>query len=195
MIPISPLKTLSSVSLTRWRILSFLRKKISLKANWLAFSLGLSRSCIMVLRLLIPACPRYMGARICTSWAAIPLLIAAETILGTICGIWLALASKYDRSAFFSVKSVGSWPWRIWLAKVTIVESSDCLKILVRETLGKSSICKRSAKTWPGPTEGSWSWSPTMITWVVSEMLSKSWLANQVSTIENSSMIIKSQSR
>ncbi len=64
------------------------REEDIIKGRLIGLFLRISRSFVMVLRLLIPACPQCMGDRIWTSWAS--LLIAAETFLGAICRLWLA---------------------------------------------------------------------------------------------------------
>jgi hypothetical protein len=64
----------------------------------------------------------------------------------------------------------------------------------VKRITGTARESMRSASTWPGPTEGSWSTSPTKITAVRVATALSSWLASGTSIIEHSPMTSTSAS-
>jgi hypothetical protein len=55
----------------------------------------------------------------------------------------------------------GMRPWLIWWALVMILLAAAWRNTSVSRTTGTAPDPMMSASTWPGPTEGSWSMSPT----------------------------------
>ena len=80
-------------------------------------------------------------------------------------------------------------------ALVMIRELSAWRKISVRRTVGTAPESMRSASTAPGPTDGSWSTSPTTRSAARSGTARSSWFVNTVSIIDASSMTSRSVSR
>lgn len=79
-------------------------------------------------------------------------------------------------------------------ALTTIILSPACLKIFVRANVFILPDSIRSFSTFPGPTDGSWSTSPTRISVVVRETAFSRLLIRITSSIETSSTITTSAS-
>src|SRR5262245_187362 len=71
---------------------------------------------------------------------------------------------------------------------------ATCRNTSVRRTTGTAPDAMRSASTWPGPTEGSWSMSPTIKRAALSGTAFKSACISMTSTMEASSTTSRSQS-
>ena len=72
--------------------------------------------------------------------------------------------------------------------------SFACRKMMSSTVTGTSPHCISSLKTFPAPTLGSWSGSPTSTTFASSFKEAKNLLASHMSTMENSSIITRSAS-
>ena len=78
--------------------------------------------------------------------------------------VWAARALSYRRrqkKSFWLASRSGTWPWLTWWAFMTMALSRAWRKISVSRTAGTRPLRSRSESRLPGPTEGSWSGSPT----------------------------------
>ena len=89
---------------------------------------------------------------------------------------------------------IGISPLFIKWAFFTIIDCSDCLNISSRFTDSTTPDFKMSASTFPAPTDGSWSLSPTKMSLVGLSMDFRSVSMRRISTIETSSKIKTSHS-
>ena len=85
-------------------------------------------------------------------------------------------------------------PWLIRCALVMIRLWAACRNTSVSRTTGTAPEAMMSARTCPGPTEGSWSMSPTISSAALSGTAFSSACISMTSTIEVSSMTSRSHS-
>ena len=97
------------------------------------------------------------------------------------------------KSLLLLVRTICS-PRLIRCAFIIMSDSAAWRKIFTRRTAGKTSVSSISRKTAPGPTEGSWSTSPTRISLVPTGIADRSAYIREMSTIDISSMIMTSAS-
>ena len=88
----------------------------------------------------------------------------------------------------------GIRPWLMRWALVMIRLCAACRNTSVSRTTGTAPDAMMSASTWPGPTDGSWSMSPTISRAASSGTAFSSACISMTSTIEVSSTTRRSQS-
>ena len=145
---------------------------------------------------MMPSGPLRMGTRICKSvFKSMSILLLTPVAMRRCKCNWASSGvSKGTKWKFGPSMGDGVMPWLMRAALSAISLPPLCLKMCCRRTLGMRGHWSKSLSTFPGPTLGSWSASPTKTMRAVSGTASRSEEASQVSTILNSSTMSKLQS-
>ena len=163
------------------------------------FSLGLSISWRLEFRLSTPSIPFRIGERICISLKPSHDLLnfGSLTFISSLILVKISSgpSSCIKKKSFPFLFSNGISPLFILWAFIVIRLVSDCLNISWSFVTLTHPLSIKSLSTFPGPTDGSWSTSPTITSLVPIFIAFKRLDINDISIIEASSIIITSHSR